>query len=55
MLRNISQGIGLGLIFWYILNNGKRSFKSRDRGIYGIDLAQDRDRWRDIVNVEMNL
>jgi len=37
------------------LNQWKRDFKSRDGGKEWIDLAQDRDWWRDIANVVMNL
>jgi len=30
-------------------------FRKLDRGIDWIDLAQDRDRWRSLINAEMNL
>jgi hypothetical protein len=33
----------------------KRIFKKRDRGVDWIDLADDRDRWRAVVNAVMNL
>ena len=52
--------LGLGLMFWYNLRDGKGTLGSSGSGTRGggmdwIDLAQDRDRWQAVVNVVMNL
>jgi hypothetical protein len=41
-------GIGGSIVLKYI-------FKKWDGGKDWIELAQDRDRWRDLVNAKMNL
>jgi hypothetical protein len=63
MLQNVSQGLGLGLILGDHLEDPgvdgriilKWIFKKWDGGgVDWIDMAQDRDRWRALVNAVMN-
>ena len=66
MLRHIQRSLGSRL-FCYELSNGRPRHRSEDnikmdlreagwgRGIDWIDLAQDRGRWRDLVNAVINL
>jgi hypothetical protein len=58
MLRTTIQSLGHVLIFWYNLSNGKEQNGSSKSGMGGmdwIDMAQDRGRWRAVVNAVMNL
>ena len=52
ILREIGNLEEPGVDRWVIL---KRVFKKWDRGVDWIDRAQDRDRWRALVNVVMTL
>ena len=49
ILRIISQGLGLGLVVWY-----ERKVDAKCRMDW-IDLTQNRDRWRSLVNAVMKL
>jgi hypothetical protein len=60
MLRNVTKGLGIGRILWNDLRHGKWNIKMDLREIeFGdadwIHWAQDRDRWRALVNTVMNL
>jgi hypothetical protein len=55
MLRNTAQSLGPGLILWYNLSNGKWIQEVGWEDMDCIDMAQDRDRWRALVNAVMNI
>jgi hypothetical protein len=58
LLRNVTEGLGIGRILWNDLGNEKWVRDLREMGCEGVDwihVVQDRDQWRAVVNTVMNL
>jgi hypothetical protein len=55
MVRNSEGGTLLGKTRYKWEDNIKMDFREVGWGMNWVDLAEDRDRWRAVVNVVMNL